>query len=602
MRLLLEAVFQRDAAVEHHVVSGAVPVVQAEITQTHELERGRIRAGAVLLLIKLGGHLLHLRLDLASGEDRQTVRVQAFQEVLVRAVGLLVGEQVVVQPHLGVQAVGGVHPVERRALDLAAVGGVAAPGIRVVSAEHLGDVAVLVLDAAGAGDQIRTLETALQPAGGQSLVLGDGDFHKVVCLDPQVAGESDVVGALGGIGGVVLHGDSLALPLGIVDNGELHRPENGHSPLGMGVQILPQAMLQKAVLNDIGGLGHADALAEITDGRGGVAPAAQAAQCGHTGIVPSGDIVLLHQLAQLALGHDGVVDAQAGELDLPGTGGQLAVVDDPVIQGAVCLKLQRAQAVGDALQRVLDGVGKVVHGIDAPLIALPVVAHVVDAVDHRVAHIEVAAGQVDLGPKGHRAVGELPCAHPGEEVQALLHRPVTVGGHGRDADVSAVGLELLRRQLADIGQALFDEQDGLAVVLLKVIRAVEEPIAPVEAQPVDVLLDGLYELLVLLGGVGVVHPQVAQAVVFLRRAEVDGQGLAVADVQIAVRLRRKTGVDGHSLELTTLCDVLVDEIQDKVFAGFLRYGGLDVLGHCLTLLVVVIKAIYNYTRFWTGLQ
>ena len=263
------------------------------------------------------------------------------------------------------------------------------------------------------------------------------------------------------------------------------------------------------------------------------------------------------------------------------------------------LKLQRAKAVGDALQRVLNGMGKVVHGIDAPLVALPVVAHVVDTVDHRVAHIEVAAGQVDLGPQRHSAVGEFPGAHTGEQIQTLLHRPVAVGGHGGDADVAAVGLELLRRQLAHIGQPLLDEQHRLPVVLLKIVAAVEEPVAPVEAQPVDVLLDGLHKLLVLLGGVGVVHAQVAQAVVPLGGAEVDGQRLAVSDVQIAVRLRRETGVNGHSLELTTLCDVLVDKVQDKVpalrYLLRLRGIGLLFLGHCLTLLIVNnVKAVFNY--------
>ena len=72
-------------------------------------------------------------------------------------------------------------------------------------------------------------------------------------------------------------------------------------------------------------------------------------------------------------------------------------------------------------------------------------------------------------------------------------------------------------------------------------------------------------------------------------AEVDAQGLAVADVQIAVGLRRETGVDGHSLELTTLCDVLVDKVQNKVltFRYLLGPGGIGLcfLGHCLTLLV-----------------
>ena len=59
-------------------------------------------------------------------------------------------------------------------------------------------------------------------------------------------------------------------------------------------------------------------LGEVPDGGGGVASAAQAADGGHPGVVPAGHIVLLHQLAQLALAHNGVVDAQTGELDLPG--------------------------------------------------------------------------------------------------------------------------------------------------------------------------------------------------------------------------------------------------------------------------------------------
>ena len=191
--------------------------------------------------------------------------------------------------------------MEGCALDLAAVGGVAAPGVGIILAQHLGDVAVFVLHAAGALHQIRALQTAFQTVGGQALVLGHGDLHKVVRLDPQMAGEGDIVGALSGIGGVILHGEHLALALGIVGDRQLHRMQHRHGALGVGVQILPQAVFQKTVLNDVGGLGHADALAEIADGRGGIAPAAQAAQRGHAGIVPAGDIVLLHQLAQLPL-------------------------------------------------------------------------------------------------------------------------------------------------------------------------------------------------------------------------------------------------------------------------------------------------------------
>ena len=108
----LEGILQADGTVEHQMAGGAVLAVRAEIAQTHELI-GRGRLGVP----EAGLHL-------AAGEHRKALRVQAIQEVLVRAVGLLIGKQVVVQPDLRVHAVLRVHPVERGTLDLAAVGGV----------------------------------------------------------------------------------------------------------------------------------------------------------------------------------------------------------------------------------------------------------------------------------------------------------------------------------------------------------------------------------------------------------------------------------------------------------------------------------------------
>ena len=58
------------------------------------------------------------------------------------------------------------------------------------------------------------------------------------------------------------------------------------------------------------------------------------------GIVPPGHLPLLHQLAELALGEDRVVDAQTGKLNLPGAAGQVAVLYHPVVKGPVVLKLQ----------------------------------------------------------------------------------------------------------------------------------------------------------------------------------------------------------------------------------------------------------------------
>ncbi len=166
------------------------------------------------------------------------------------------------------------------------------------------------------------------------------------------------------------------------------------------------------------------------------------------------------------------------------------------------------------------------------------------------------------------------------------------GGH-----ISPVLLELLRRQLAHIGQALFDEAHRLTIILVKVIRAVEEPVAPVKAQPVDVLLDGVDILGVLLGRVRVVHTQIAQTAELFRRAEIDGQRLAVTDVQIAVGLRREPGVDGHPLELAAGADVPLDESVDKVPAlRRLVLRQLDLLCHALSFLPLAQCIVGMRTR------
>ena len=230
------------------------------------------------------------------------------------------------------------------------------------------------------------------------------------------------------------------------------------------------------------------------------------------------------------------------------------------------LKLQRAQGVGDPLQSILNGVGKVVHGVDAPLVALTVMVHMPDAVENGVAHIEVAGGKVDFGTEGVTVILKFAGTHPGEEVQALLHGPVPPGRLGRGVHIAPVFLELLGGQLADVGQALFDQLHSVFIVLFKVVGTIEEPITPVKAQPVNILLDGLNELHILLGRIGVIHPQVAHAAVLFGGAEINDQGLAVTDVQIAIWLRRKPGMDRLPGILPAGGNVLINKRVDEILA------------------------------------
>ena len=73
------------------------------------------------------------------------------------------------------------------------------------------------------------------------------------------------------------------------------------------------------------------------------------------------------------------------------------------------------------------------------------------------------------------------------------------------------------------------------------------------------------------GGVRVVHTQVADAAVLLGGAEIYDKRLAVADVQIAVRLGREAGVHLHPGKSSALGKILVDKVFNKIFA-YLFHG------------------------------
>ena len=207
------------------------------------------------------------------------------------------------------------------------------------------------------------------------------------------------------------------------------------------------------------------------------------------------------------------------------------------------LELQRAERVRDAFDRVRDRVRVVVGRIDAPGVAGAVMRRVPDAVERRIAHVDVGRRHVDLRAQHVRAVGKLARAHPPEQVEVLLDRPVAIRAvAARLGQRAAILADLVGRQAVDVGLAVANQLLGVAVHLLEVVRRVEHPIGPVEPEPADVLLNRVDVLDVFLRRVGVVEPQVAEAAEFLGDAEIQADRLGVADVQIPVRLGRKARV------------------------------------------------------------
>ena len=90
-----------------------------------------------------------------------------------------------------------------------------------------------------------------------------------------------------------------------------------------------------------------------------------------------------------------------------------------------------------------------------------------------------------------------------------------------------------------------------------------------------VLLNGIDILGVLLGGVGIIHAQVADAAKMLSGAEIYGQRLAVADVEIAVRLRREAGVNLHPIAALPLGEILLNKGLDEISCCFFHISSLS---------------------------
>ena len=199
-----------------------------------------------------------------------------------------------------------------------------------------------------------------------------------------------------------------------------------------------------------------------------------------------------------------------------------------------------------------------------------------DPVEHWVTQVDVRRSHVDLRAEHAGAVGELAGPHSRKEVEVLVDRAVAprrvAAGLRQRAAVLA---DLIGRQVVDVRVAVADQVDGPVVELLEVVRRMVEVLAPVEAEPADIALDRVDVLLLLLDRVRVIEAEVAAAAEIASDAEVEADRLGVADVQVAVRLRRKAGDDRR---MAPAANIRGDDLANEVGAFGGRLGDLLVHG------------------------
>ena len=188
---------------------GRILAVRGEITQTHELE-----GFSCLGVCQTGFHL-------TAGENFQRVGIQTGQEILAGGIGIGIVKEVRILTNLGIDCGLGIYPVDGSALDLTAVSRITATGFGVVGGKYFGDIAILVGVVTGTLNEVSALQAALGTIRVKTLILGNGLCQKIVCFNPEVAGEADFPGAVFGTVGIVLDGDSFGLAIGVVGNGQL---------------------------------------------------------------------------------------------------------------------------------------------------------------------------------------------------------------------------------------------------------------------------------------------------------------------------------------------------------------------------------------------
>jgi hypothetical protein len=172
-----------------------------------------------------------------------------------------------------------------------------------------------------------------------------------------------------------------------------------------------------------------------------------------------------------------------------------------------------------------------------------------DAVQGRVAVGHDRRGHrvfAHLGAQDVFAVLVLAGLHVAEQLQRFLDRAVAKRRVGaRRTEVAAVLRHVFGTLAVDVGLAVLDQVLGHRVQLVEVVAGVMQiflaALLPGEAEPLDAVHDGVDVFLVFLFRIGVVEAQVAAALVVARQAEVQADRFGVADVQVAVRLRREAG-------------------------------------------------------------
>src|SRR5690606_29958871 len=159
-----------------------------------------------------------------------------------------------------------------------------------------------------------------------------------------------------------------------------------------------------------------------------------------------------------------------------------------------------------------------VHGVDAPLCTRAVMLGVPDAIQDRIAQVDVGRGHVDACAQAQAAVGVPAFAHFAQPAQRFVGGAVAPGRIGAGlGERAARGADLFGALFINVGVTGLYESLGKLIHVLKVVAGEVQvfffAVMPVETQPLHHVDDGFDVFGFFLFGIGVVETQVTGALI-----------------------------------------------------------------------------------------
>ena len=94
---------------------------------------------------------------------------------------------------------------------------------------------------------------------------------------------------------------------------------------------------------------------------------------------------------------------------------------------------------------------------------------VADAVNDRIAQVQIRRSHVNLGAQGFLAIGKLARAHARKQIEVFLHAAIAVGAFlAGQLGRAAIAFPFLKRKITNVRVAVADKLHGVIVQLLKI--------------------------------------------------------------------------------------------------------------------------------------